>query len=265
MPVKIDKDVRKALLEARSMTEAIAKVDANEAETRRRVERMFAALMGYDVFKHITREFSVHSVGDADYCDFAIVTDDVLTKTTKPSVLVEIKRVSMDLQTKHVKQAASYAIDIGCEWVLLTNCKEWQLFHITFGQPPQTHLIDSWNLMTDDFMVLADKFGIVGYKNVKKGGLGQLWQKSNVLVPRNVLKIILSEESISFIRREIKKATSVPITPEEVVGAVRHLLNEAAVAEMESIKICLPEKKIVKKAAQKAAPEETRATIQPPE
>ena len=64
-----------------------------------------------------------------------------------------------------------------------------------------------------------------------------------MLTAQNILRVILSEESIRLIRRELKKATDVTVSPEEIVGAVRHLLNEGAVGEMEKIKISLPEKK----------------------
>ncbi|MDK1031975.1 MAG: hypothetical protein QGD94_08225, partial [Planctomycetia bacterium] len=76
-----------------------------------------------------------------------------------------------------------------------------------------------------------------------KGGLDQLWEKANVLTPRNVLRAIVSEDSIKFLRRKLKKSTGVLVSPEDVVGAIRRLLNEAAGAEMEGVKICLPEQK----------------------
>ncbi len=238
---KLDKEVRKALLNARKMIEAVAKADGNEAETRRRVERIFDSLMGYDTLKHITREHAVHGVGDTEYCDFAIQLDN--KESSVPIMLVELKRVNIDLKQKHLKQAASYAINIGCEWALLTNGKDWKLYHISFAQPPQTKLIDSWNLIDDDPTKLAEKFNLIGYKNIRRGGLARLWEKSNVLTAHNILKVILSEGSIKLIRRELKKVTDVTVSPEELVGAIRRLLNEAAVAEMEKIKISLPEKK----------------------
>ena len=237
---KLDKEVRKALLKARNLIEEVAKMDGNEAETRRRVERIFESLMGYDVLNHITREHAVHGVGDTEHCDFAIQLDK---KSSVPEILVELKRVNIDLMPKHLKQVTSYAINLGCEWALLTNGKEWKLYHISFGQPPQTKLVDSWNLINDDPVTLAEKFALIGYKNIKRGGLARLWEKSNVLTPQNILKIILSEQSIISIRREIKKATEVTVSPEEIVGAIRHMLNEAAVGEMEKVKISLPVKK----------------------
>ena len=237
---KLDKETRKALLDARRMIEAVAKMDGNEAETRRRVERIFESLMGYDVLKHITREYAIHGVGDTEHCDFAIQLD---RESSKPAVLVELKRVNIDLTPKHLKQAASYAINIGCDWILLTNGKEWRLYHISFGKPPQTKLIDSWNLINDDPVTLAKKFELIGYKNIKRGGLAQLWEKSNILSAQNILKVILSEEAIRLIRHGIKRTTDVTVSPEEIVGAIRHLLNEAALTEMEKIKISLPGKK----------------------
>ena len=237
---KLDKEIRKALLNARKMIEEIAKADGNEAETRRRVERIFESLMGYDVLNHITREHAVHGVGDTEHCDFAIQLDK---KSSVPEILVELKRVNVDLMPKHLKQVTSYAINLGCEWALLTNGKEWKLYHISFGQPPQTKLIDSWNLITGDPAILAEKFALIGYKNIKRGGLARLWEKSNVLTPHNILKILLSEKSLTSIRSELRKATGVTVSPEELVGAIRRMLNEAAVGEMETIRISLPAKK----------------------
>ncbi len=238
---KLDKEVRKTILKARSLIEVAAKTDANEAETRTRIHDIFGMLMGYDRYEHITQEYAIHGTGDTVHCDIAVQLDR--KEASKPDFLVELKRVNMDLTSKHLRQAASYAIDIGCEWVLLTNGKEWKLYHISFGKPPQTKLIDFWNLIDDDPIILANKFTLIGYKNIKKDGLARLWEKSNVLTPQNILKIILSEQSLTSIRREIKKATAVTVSPEEIVGAIRRMLNEAAVGEMEKIKISLPEKK----------------------
>ncbi len=238
---KLDRETRKALLEARRMIEEVAKMDGNEAETRARVRHIFGMIMGYDIFKHITAEYAIHGTGDTVHCDIAVQLEP--KESSGPAMLVELKRVNIDLTPKHLRQAASYAIDIGCEWILLTNGKEWKLYHISFGKPPQTKLIASWDIINDDLAILAEKFTLIGYRNIKKGGLAQLWEKANVLTAQNILKVVLSEDSIRLIRREIKKATEVTVSPEEIVGAVRHLLNESSIAEMSKIKVSLPVKK----------------------
>ena len=236
----LDKDTKKALLDARNLVEANAKVDGNEAETRARIRHIFGKIMGYDVFKHITAEYAIHGAGETVHSDIAIQVSN--EEPSKPDMLVEVKRVNIDLTSKHLRQATSYAIDIGCEWILLTNSKEWRLYHITFTQPPQTKLIESWNLLNDDLLGLNKKFEIISYKNVRKQGLEKLWEKRNVLTAKNMLKAILSEEGIKLYQRRIKKATDVTVSPEDIVGAFRHLLNEATLSEMDKIRISLPAK-----------------------
>jgi hypothetical protein len=237
---KLEKDVKKALLNARSMIENIAEAGSNEAVTRQRVERILETCMGLDALKHITPEYAIHGVGDAEYCDLAIRLDE----KGPPVVLVEVKRVSTDLATKHLKQVSTYAINKGCEWAMLTNGKEWRLYHISYDQPPQTTLVESWNILSDDLTVLAEKFSLVCYKSLKRDSLKQLWIKSNILTNHNILKAILSENSISLIRRSLRRTKKgVAVSPEEVVGAVRRLLNETALAELENIKISLGYKK----------------------
>lgn len=246
----LDKAVKKAILDARNMIEHIAKIDSNEAETRRRIERIFSSVLGYDVLKHISREHAVHGVGDTEYCDFAIHLGNEESST--PEMLVEIKRVGVDLVPKHLKQGASYAINIGCEWILLTNGRDWKLYHIIFGQPPQTMLIESWNLLNDDPLVLAKKFEIVSYKNIRKQGLDTLWKTRKVLTTSNMLKAILSEESIKLHQHRLKKTTNITISPEDIVGSFRHLLNEAALSEMDKIRISLPAKQKAAKTSKAA-------------
>jgi len=248
---------QKALQQARELVADIAKMDSNEAETRRRVERIFESCMGYDAFKHISREHAIHGAGDTEHCDFAIHLDS--TSGTGPEMLVEIKRVGVDLHPRHLKQAASYAINIGCEWVLLTNSREWSLYHISFGQPPITKLVESWDLMSDDFEVVAKRFELVSYRSIKRGALDKLWQKRNVLTPNNLLGIILSEKSVTAIRRELRQKTDVSVTPEEIIGALRRLLNEAALAELERVQISLPGSEPADKPARRTRKKKTAA------
>jgi len=250
---KLDKEVKKNILKARKLIEAIAQKDANEAETRKRIHDICEALMGYR-FEHISYEFEIPTAGESVRCDLAIQIDH--EESSKPDFLIEVKKVNMDLMPKHIGQAARYTIDIGCEWVLLTNAKEWRLYHVSFGKPPQTKLVDAWNLISDEPAILAEKFGLICYKNIKRGSLAKLWEKSNVLTPQNLLKIILSEQSLKSIRRELKRATEVAVSPEEIVGAIRHMLNEAAVGEMEKVKISLPVKKQRKTTSPKRSKEE---------
>jgi hypothetical protein len=217
------------------------KDDCNEAETRRRIERIFESVMGYDVLKHLSRERAVRGAGETEHVDFAVQLE--ADDGAPPVIMVEIKRVAVDLRPKHLKQVSSYAINAGCEWAILTNGREWRLYHITYGQPPATKLVRAWNLMADDFADLAGCFDLIAYRNVRKGSLEDLWQKTNVLLPRNMLQAIVSEDTMKAIRRELRKSTGVLVPLEDVLRGLRRLLNETAIGEMEDLRISLPTRK----------------------
>lgn len=222
------------------MIEELERSDGNESETRRRVERLFDTLMGYDPFKHLSREHAIHGAGETEHVDFAIQVDG---PDSAPRIMVELKRVGIDLAAKHLKQVSSYAINAGCEWILLTNGRHWRLYHVTFGQPPETKLLRSWNLMQDDPVDLAECFGLVSFKSVRKGTLDDHWQKINVLSHKNTLAAILGEPSVKLLRRELKRTTGTSVALEDIVAAVRRLLNEAALTELGSMRITFTERK----------------------
>jgi predicted type IV restriction endonuclease len=239
---KVDKNVRRAILEARRMIQEAEKIDCNEADTRLRIERMLESLMGYDILKNVTRERAVRGAGETEHVDFAIQLGQ--GEKAKPVIMLEIKRVNIDLVRKHLRQISSYAINAGCEWILLTNGEEWKLYHVSFGQPPVTKLIHYWNILTDDVSVLAKRFELISFKSVRKGALDEVWEKTNVLTPRNLLQAILSEDSIKHLRRELRKESGVLLSPEDILSGIRRLLNETALTELENVRVSLPEKKL---------------------
>ena len=234
----VDRETRRAILDARQMIEEAEKEDCNEAETRRRIERIFENVMGYDALKNLSRERAVRGAGETEYVDFTIQLEP--GEDTKPLVMVEIKRVCIDLAPKHLKQVASYAINAGCEWILLTNSKEWRLYHVSFGKPPVTKMVYSWNILTDDIPTLAKRFGLISIKQIKKGTLEAIWQKTNVLKPHNLLQAMLSEGCMNNLRRTIQWESGIRLTPEDIVAGIRRLLNESALTEFENIRLSLP-------------------------
>lgn len=235
---KGNSDIKAALRRARKIIEDIYKLDANEAETRQRVERIFESVTGYDVFTHLSREHAVRGAGNTEHMDFAIKL-----KPDKVSIVVELKRVGVDLSKKHLKQASHYAIDLGCEWVLLTNGREWEIYHVEFAQPPETTLVQRWNLLQDDWSDLAESFDLISLRNMKKGTLAGLWEKQSALTPECLLSQILSEDSIRRLKNAIRKEAGVSVHPEDIVAAIRKLFNERAGSLMDQMKISLPERK----------------------
>ena len=238
---KVSKEQRKIIRDTRKMMNEAMKMDVNEAETRRRVELIFKDIMGYDVLKHLSREHAIHGVGETEHVDFAIQIES--GPNPRPIVMIELKRIGIDLSKKHLKQVTSYAIDAGCEWLLLTNGREWKVYHIEFGQPPKVEILDSWNLLEDEIDKLVEKFEIISYKSVKRDGLNKRWKHVKVLAPRSLLSAIISENTLRIIRSNLRKNTEILVSEEEVYVGINKLLNESAAIAMSGIKISKPVKR----------------------
>ena len=233
----VSAEARKALKEAQGLIEYVATTDGNEAETRRRVERIFETLMGYDI-RHLSREHAIRGAGEAEHADFALKTSTAAE--APPVIIVELKRVGVDLAVKHLKQVSSYAINAGCEWILLTNGRDWRLYHVEFGQPPVTHLVDQWNLLSQDRAEVLRKFAMISLKQVTKGSLDGLWLKTKVLEPKSILATILSEESYRLFRRILKRDSGVNVAFDDFVAGFQKLLNESAAIALKELSIKPP-------------------------
>jgi len=238
---KVSKEQRKVIRDARKMIDEVMKIDGNEAETRRRVERIFENVMGYDVLKYLTRERAVKGAGETEHVDFAIQLEQ--GPDARPIVIIELKRVGFELSKKHLGQVTSYAIDAGCEWILLTNGREWKVYHVEFGQPPKVEILDSWNLLEDEISELIRKFEIISYRSIKRDGLNKTWKRVKVLAPKSLLAGIVAEDTFRIIRRNLRKNTGILVNNEEVYIGINKLLNEAAASAMGSIKIPKPVKR----------------------
>jgi hypothetical protein len=233
-----DSPVRKAILEARDVVNDLVSRDVNEAETRHHLVRIFDRVLGFDPYKHLSMEYAVHGVGDADHVDLAVMLDS--GPRAKPVMLVELKRVGSRLSHLHIKQADSYAVRLGCEWIILTNGREWMLYHVEFGQPPQSKLAERWNLLEDELDVLADRFRLISLASLRKDGLGAYWRKRRVLEPGNILDAIFARGTLNALRRELRKSTEVLLPVEDIMAGLRRMLNEGALASMEKVEITFP-------------------------
>ncbi|MCK4376074.1 MAG: type I restriction enzyme HsdR N-terminal domain-containing protein, partial [Candidatus Brocadiae bacterium] len=234
-------EVRKSIRAAKRLIEDVARDDGNEAETRRRVERVFESVMGYDPLKHLSREHAISGAGPTEHVDFVIQLE--AGPEAPPLIMVELKRVGIDVSPKHLRQASSYAINAGCEWVLLTNGRQWRLYHVEFGQPPVTRLVEQWDLLKDELPVLAAKFRLISFKSLRGGLLKKLWERTRVLAPESMLAALFSAESLRTCRRILRKKTGVLVGYEDVVSGIQHLLNEAAAKELAALDIYTPERR----------------------
>jgi hypothetical protein len=101
--------------------------DVSEADTVTLVKDVMCEILGYDKYSELTGEHLIRGT----YCDLAVT----LGPSKRPDILCEVKAIGTKLDERHVKQAIDYAANQGCEWVILTNAVDWQLYHVIFGKP----------------------------------------------------------------------------------------------------------------------------------
>lgn len=261
----ISKERRRDLRDAQRVITQVFEQNGNEAETRRRVERIFETVMGYDVFKHLSRERAVKGSAETEHVDFAIQLAPGVD--AKPEIMVELKRAGAELVKKHLKQVTSYAINAGCEWILLTNGREWRIYHVEFGQPPEVELLDSWNMLEDDLVAVSEKFDLISYKSIAKDQLNATWKRVKVFAPEQLLESIISESSLSAIRRYLFKNTGIRLKDEEIYTGISKMLNERSAVALSKIKLPAPKKRTprVKKTSASEVKETDTPDINEPE
>lgn len=190
--------------------------DVNEPDTVSIIKDILAEVFGYDKYLEITSEFAVRGT----YCDLAIKFEN------KTEFLIEAKAIGLDLKENHLRQAIEYGTNKGVQWVMLTNGLVWQIYKIRFEQPINYDLVCSFNFAELDLKneEHQDKLFIVCKEGLIKAAREEFHEKV-LIINRFILSaLIMSDEVVSLIRRELRKLSDrVSISSEEITKV---LINE---------------------------------------
>jgi len=217
----------------RKRVEALNSNDLNEADTVFHFGHFLSNVLGYDRMTDITREFAIRST----YCDYAVRINNKL------QFLIEVKAMPVSLKESHLRQAASYAMNSGIEWCLLTNGIEFQLYHIEFTKPIDTNLVFIINILTDDIKRAAKNLHYLTKTSFKKKEIITYWNQISSLSDTNLAKALLSEDVLKTVRRVIKKNTGYNIDLMKIGHTIRDLFDD-------SLNIKISAKKVSKRKLQ---------------
>jgi len=203
--------------------------DMNEADIVTRVVKFSEEVLGYDVFKEITKEFQIKE----RYVDLAIKIDD------KVKFYIEVKSANVKLKESQIYQAESYASQSGIPWVVLTNGTEWQLYHLVFDKTGIDHsMVFSIDLLNGNTEENADKLYYLSCSAMRKDEIENFWQKQVSLNPDSIIKALFHEDTLTAIRREIRRMSDVLVDEDEIVNSVKKLLSNELLSQFgEVIKI----------------------------
>lgn len=186
--------------------------DANEGDTRLVITDFLCEGLGFDKYSELTTEYRVKG----EFADFGIRLD------LQMFAFIEVKRVNTSLGEKHLRQVQSYALNEGCEWVLLSNGHTWQLYHITAGLPVVTDLVHQADLLTDQpISQKVNDFFFFSREAIKRGLIKTLWEARRATSPTSLAGVIMTEPVLVAIRKELRKSTGQAIGMTDLIKLLK--------------------------------------------
>ncbi len=219
-------DIRKALKKYVPILLKAQADNLNEADTVRRVVKVFEEILGYDGLEEITRETSIKD----KYCDVAIKIDGSVR------LLIEVKSAATTLRERHTDQAQSYAAHSNLPWVLLTNGVQWTLYHLTFEEGIEATVAFDLDLAADGDRA-AELLALLHRQSVAKGGLEEYWQHRSALSASSIGGALFMESVLMLIRREIRRREGLLIDIEDLGAALHGMLSTEAREQIGPFKV----------------------------
>jgi predicted type IV restriction endonuclease len=193
------RDILKSFLKTNLKSlQALVDRDVVEADTRTFVTDLLVEGLGYDKYEELTAEYLVKG----EFADIGIRVDKKLL------AFVEIKRVGTELKDSHLRQVKNYAANEGVEWVILTNGRIWQTYHISNTTPIEHELLFEVDLLMDSSP--SDKVSQLWQLSktaMNKGVINETWQSAAAVNNTSIRSALLSEPVLLAVRKEIRART----------------------------------------------------------
>jgi len=199
------------------LADLIAK-DAVEADTRLYITDFMERVLGYDKYANLTAEYAV----SGDWADYGVKIDGNLI------AFIEAKRIGQKLSDKHLKQVQTYAVNEGVDWLILTNAKQWQVYHLKAeGLPIQTDLVIDIDLIESSPKEIEASLFYLHLVAMKKKIILDLWKRVEATSEPKVIKALLSPSVVKEVRLTLAKQTGCKVTDAEVLDAMKSLLGHS--------------------------------------
>lgn len=196
--------------------------DLDESGTRLLINHFLTDMLGYETLSEVKTEYMIKGT----YADYVIQIGG------KRHFLVEVKALSLNLSANHLRQSINYGANEGIDFVLLTNGKVFELYKVLFEKPISHELIFSLDLSElSNIKVIADQLQYLHKDAVLKKGLDVLWDRHSALSPKNLSKLLFSDEVIRFLQKELKKKYYIKFDEVVIENAVKRIAMESVIIE----------------------------------
>ena len=196
--------------------------ELDESGTRLLINHFLTEMLGYETLSEVKTEYMIKGT----YADYVIQIGG------KRHFLIEVKALSLNLSSNHLRQSINYGANEGIDFVLLTNGRVFELYKVLFEKPISHELIFSLNLSElSNLKIIADQLQYLHKDEVLKKGLDVLWDRHSALSPKNLSKLLFSDEVVKFLKKELKKKYNIKFDEVVIENAVKRIAIESVIIE----------------------------------
>lgn len=172
--------------------------EANEGDIQILVADFLNYALNFSKYGELTTEYRT-SGGSVDY---GILIDNELF------AFVEVKPSGQNLDTRNLRQARTQAVDEDVAWVVLTNGRVWQVYHLGDGEASNTQRILDVDLLDEEDPAAAvDMLFHLTKEAVQHGRLAELHAWREALAPAALADALRSEPVLNAVRAELRDRT----------------------------------------------------------
>jgi hypothetical protein len=196
--------------------------ELDESGTRLLINHFLTDMLSYETLSEVKTEYMIKGT----YADYVIQIGG------KRHFLVEVKALSLNLSSNHLRQSINYGANEGIDFVLLTNGRVFELYKVLFEKPISHELIFSLNLSElSNVKIIAEQLQYLHKDVVLKKGLEVLWDRHSALAPKNLSKLLFSTEVVKFLQKELKKKHNIKFDEVVIENAVKRIAKESVIIE----------------------------------
>ncbi len=211
-------------------------MELDESGTRLMINSFLIDVLGYEPIEEIKTEYMIRGT----YADYVVQIKGI------QHFLVEVKALSLQLSSNHLRQATNYGANEGIEFILLTNGRSFDFYKVIFNKPIEIRKIFSIDLSDmDGFKDSIEFLEFLHRDSVANKGLDLLWKKTMALDPEYIAGLLYDSTVINFVKRYLKKKFKAKFTDEEIHNSINRIIFEAI--PIEKIKVIKTRKEVRKK------------------
>jgi hypothetical protein len=194
----------------------------NERDTSDIVKAMLGDMLGYDPFFDVTAEVSIRG----PHADFAVLAENRL------QFLLSVKGIGVTPNAAHLLRLSGASTPAYAEWIVLTNGDLWACYRLGVGPDRHPDLVFRISLL--DSRPPEEKislFFLLTKEGAQQNALALYWEQIRVLHPGRITSLLLSEEVLNLVRRELYRQANYRVDRQTLYDLLtREVLRPEALA-----------------------------------